>query len=423
MSLRWLNGVVFRLFVINIFFVHYQTKYFPGTVHTWLMLIGLFLLLPSLAGGRRGAEARIPRDYLLVCLLLMIILAGYLVNMETATWSDLQAYVLMLATYVYVKENTTADSVAFLYSTCKYFLIVNGIFMMLQLVTGKYFPAALLAAGDPPLAIASGVSDGPTKNGMLILFALSFMYARFVFQRLQFAWTDMIAFVIGAASIFLATSRAGVFGFVLVILLGGIFAVFQALRNREFQLSRIRIAIGAAVVIGGVIVSSMYGLSIASLYDVRDSAADRYGVDALMYKLTVVNDDSLGERFESIRFFFHQIGEFPLQIASVGFGAGTFETLFGKNIHNSYLELLFTTGAAGFLVFAALVAHVLRKASISRNVVICPAIFALVSMMMFMATHDVLRGRVFWIALGVIGAFAYSRSEQGRSPLSAADRS
>ena len=37
-----------------------------------------------------------------------------------------------------------------------------------------------------------------------------------------------------------------------------------------------------------------------------------------------------------------------------------------------------------------------------------PVAFALGSISVFMAAHDVLRGRSFWIALGIIGAFSFS---------------
>lgn len=407
--LRTLNAGIFRLFIVSIFFLYYQTRFLPGTIHTWLMLVGLMLLLPSLVHSRYSAGMRIPRDYLVVGLLLVVIVTGYAVNLGTATWVDLQAYVLMLATYVYVKENTNAATLRFLHGTCKYFLLVNGGFMMLQLVTGQFFPAALLAAGNPPLSIASGVSDGPTKNGMLILFALSFMYARFIFRRLPFSWLDMIAFSMGVVSIFLATSRAGIFGFVVVVTFGALFSAVQALRSRRFRLSGARLAFGAGMVALASMMSWAYGVGVTSLYEIRDPGADRYSLDALTYKLTVINDDSIGERFDTIRFFAEEVTKSPLHIVSVGFGTGTFEALYGKNIHNSYLELLFTTGIVGFALFIVLVFHVVRGALRAGDIAACPALFALIAIMTFMATHDVLRGRVFWMALGVLAAFSYAR--------------
>jgi len=56
-----------------------------------------------------------------------------------------------------------------------------------------------------------------------------------------------------------------------------------------------------------------------------------------------------------------------------------------------------------------LVMFVVRKALSSPNAFeIMPILFALGSFMVFMLAHDVLRGRMFWIALGITSAFAYS---------------
>ena len=83
--------------------------------------------------------------------------------------------------------------------------------------------------------------------------------------------------------------------------------------------------------------------------------------------------------------------------------------MYGSNIHNSYLELIFTTGFLGFFAFILLIFYIISKALSSNDAIeIIPVLFSLVSVMLFMSTHDVLRGRIFWVALGIISAFAYS---------------
>lgn len=418
-DLRRINKAIFKIFLVIVFFIYYQTKYVPGTIHTWLMISGLVLTAPLMAQRYARTNHRIPLDYFFVLVLLMIIILGFLANYVTATWLDFQAYVLMLATYVYVKENTTADTFEFLSVVIKTFLLINGALVILQLFTGHYFPARLLTEDDVPLIIASGVSDGPTKNGMLISFALSFMYAQLLFKRIPFSLFDIFIFIVGTASLLAATSRAGLLSFGVVAIGGGLFAMIQALRKTQYRLSFLSIAFLAATGTALAAIIVVEGFDLDALIELRDPTADRYGLDAMLYKLTVFDDGSTDERLGTVAFFMAQLLESPLHFLSVGFGTGTFETMYGLNVHNSYLELSFTTGFLGFLLFICLVGHVVRKALSHPNALkIIPTLFALASVSVFMFAHDVLRGRLFWIALGLVAAFAYSYSTRDR-PLAA----
>jgi O-antigen ligase len=391
----------------------------PGTLHSWLMIIGLIIALPILIKKYCGAGIKLPFDYIAILILFLLIVFGFLLNVPTTTWLDFQAYVLMLVTYVYVKENTTTDTLSFLSSVIKYFLLINGLFVILQLLTGDYFPARFLAAGGPPLIIASGVSDGPTKNGMLISFGLSFMFAKFIFKRLSFSLFEGLTFLIGITSLLFASSRAGLLSFGVVVILGSIFALVQVVRNKQYKLSLLKVTILAVAVCAAFASIAHYALSFETLYDLRDPTADRYGLDYMVYKLTIIEDSSTEDRFNTIAFFKKQLSESPLHFLTVGFGPGTFETMYGLNIHNSYLELLFTTGVFGGLAFLFLIGHVMLKALSGRTALeIIPVVFALGSIMVFMATHDVLRGRMFWIPLAIISAFAYSNSRRGKAGLS-----
>lgn len=407
-----LNRVLFKLFVLAIFFLYYETKFISGTVHTWLMLVGLILTIPII-GKRYGDQLRIPFDYFLILILTVITMLGFVANYPTTVWRDFQAYILMFATYIYVRENTPADGIEFLSFVVKAFLLVNGLFVIAQLLTGQFYPARLLAAGDPPLLIASGVSDGPTKNGMLISFALSFMYARLVFKRIALSLFDCLVFLLGTASLLAATSRAGLLSFAAVLVFGAVFAIFMATREKQYKLSILSVAMYASVF--GIVMATIVhqGFDYEILFTYRDPNVDRYGVDTMMYKLMVFDDGSTEERFGTAAFFTKELFESPLQFFSVGFGTGTFETMYGLNVHNSYLELAFTTGLVGFAMFVWLTLHIIRKAlSQPNSIKIVPLIFALASISAFMAAHDVLRGRLFWLALGIIGAFAYSSARR-----------
>jgi O-antigen ligase len=383
------------------------------------MFAGSLLTIPILIKNFSRSGDSISVDYLFVLALLFILILGFLLNFPTTNWLNFQAYSLMLVTYVYVKENTTANALRLFASVVRYFLLINGVFMALQLATGSFFPAQLFAAGDPPLIVASGVSDGPTKNGMLISFALSYMFAEYIFNRIRFTLLDNFIFLCGIASLFLASSRAGIFSFITVFVLGSIIALFRAMRkrNRKFRLFKLRFVAGFAFIISAVTLQDFMGQE-GFYYYFQNSQADPYAFKLIQYKLSVFSDSSTEQRADAIEFALNQVFVSPLHIFSVGFGAGTFEQLYGLNVHNSYVELLFTTGLYGFLVFLIFGVRVVRRALARPDAFeIFPMLFSLMSIMVFMAAHDVLRGRIFWIALGFVSAFAYSNFGRDRNVL------
>jgi hypothetical protein len=405
-----INKILFKLFIFSIFFIYYETKFIPGAIHSWIMFFGLIFAFPMLFNKYFRYSFKIPLDYLFVFIIFILVVLGFFVNYETTDLSNFQAYILMLATYVYVKENVSSDTLEFLSFLIKYFILINGILVIMQLFGSGFYPARYLAAGDPPLIIASGVSDGPTKNGMLISFGLSYMFASLLLVRRSFfSLFDLFIFFIGFISLICATSRAGLFSFLFVIGLGLIFSLVMVLKNRQYKLNiKIIIILFFSIFILLMTVSKL-GLNFESLYDLRDPASDRYGLDVMLYKLSVFDDGSTGERLDMIAYFVRYFFESPLNFISIGFGTGSFEKMYGSNIHNSYLELIFTTGFLGFFAFILLIFYIISKALSSNDAIeIIPVLFSLVSVMFFMSTHDVLRGRIFWVALGIISAFAYS---------------
>jgi len=408
-----LNKFIFKFFLLCVFFIYYETKFVPGALHSWLMVIGLILSIPIFVNKYLRHRSSLPLDYLLIFCLFSIIVLGFCVNFQTAERLDFQAYVLMLATYVYVRENTATDTFEFLRLLLKYFLLINGLLVIIQLLSGSYFPARFLAAGDPPLIIASGVSDGPTKNGMLISFALSFLVSGIIFKRIPFSLFDALVFLVGLTSLIISSSRAGLLSFIAVVFFGLLFSFLQVVRRqREYNIDFTKIILFSAFIyISFLIIDDSIGFEI--FYAFRDPLADRYGADTVVYKLTTFSDSSSEDRFDTASFFVRKFFESPFHFLSVGFGTGTFEKLYGLNMHNSYLELIFTTGFWGFLAFSLLVGSgTLRALSKKNPTVIVPVIFSLISIMVFMSAHDVLRGRIFWIALGMISAYSYSHSRR-----------
>ena len=77
------------------------------------MVLGLLVLTP-IACSSLLKTTRVSYDYLFIGTILLIIISGFLINFSTATWINTQAYILMLLTYVYVKESTTESTLGFI---------------------------------------------------------------------------------------------------------------------------------------------------------------------------------------------------------------------------------------------------------------------------------------------------------------------
>lgn len=403
--LDYVQRSIFKLFIFNVFFVYYETRFVPGTIHTWLMLFGTILLFPQLISRYYVRAENVSFDYVCVLVLLFLIFSGGVANISTSKPSNIQAYVLMLVTYIYVKENTTVNVVHFMKTIIQSFLVINGILMVLQTLTGGFFPARYLAL-DPPLVIASGVSDGPTKNGFLISFSLSYMLAHALFKRLSFGIFELFAFLIGVLSLILAASRAALLSFGVIVFLGIAFALIQSLKKREFRLNYTFVLFVFLFVVGVAGLLSHLSEGIELLAQYRNADVSNYGLAVIQHKSSNFMDESVGERFGTISYLAKLFFDSPLHFISVGYGPGSFETLYGLNVHNSWAEILVTTGLYGFLSFLVFVIYVVNRALKSENAVdIAPMIFALMSVMVFMAAHDIVRGRIFWVALGVIAGF------------------
>ena len=414
LQLKVINSLLFKAFLICVFFIYYQTKFLPGSLHSWIMLLGIVFMLPATYEKSANGQIKVSQDFFWVLLLAVIIIFGYVINIATATFSNFQAYIMMLITYVYVKHNSDEQTLVFINRLVRWFLLINGILIILQTLTGSYFPARYLASGNPPLEIASGVSDGATKNGFLVAFSLSMMLASLFFKQLKFSFFDFLIFIIGLISLVLSASRAGMLSFGAVVLFGSLFSIIQSLRDKRYRLSQFFILFFIIIAFGGFFIISYLNLNFEMLYEIRDSETGNYGLNVMIYKASNLVDGSIEERFYGFLFFKKLIVESPLHLFSVGYGAGSFETLNGLNIHNSWFELLITTGLFGFVIFIALLVSVTFKAFKQQDSIkYTPIFFALLSVMVFMFAHDVLRGRIFWLGLGIIsGVTAISQKKK-----------
>lgn len=399
------NQILFKLFLVLLLFVYYETRVVPGTLHTWVMIIGIVLLMPALIKKYLIGAVSLPLDYFLIGILALLVLIGFVSNFGSASADNLQAYILMLVTYVYAKESTSDDTLEFLYAIAKWFVLINGILIVIQFFTGGYFPARLLAAGNPPLEIASGVSDGPTKTGMLIAFSLSILFVQFIYRGYKFTLIDFFILFLGVISLALASSRAGLLSFIGVVFITVLYGIYKSSMSSNFRINKFVVIACVLFVVSSIYVL-FYGQGLEYLFLLDAFSSSERAVDVLIYKLDNMMDSSTLERFNTVNYFIGMVKESPWVLLSVGFGVGGFEASYGLNIHNSWAEVLATTGVYGFLAFTLLIVYVFHLAlSSSRVLQILPLLAAIVSVMIFMLAHDVLRGRLFWTAFGILAGW------------------
>ena len=406
LTLRYINAQLFKVFLISVFFLYYETRFIPGAIHSWIVVLGLLVLMPIACSSLLKKTARVSYDYLFIGAILLIIFLGFLINFSTATWINTQAYILMLLTYIYVKESTTESTLDFILKILRTFLVINGILVIAQLVTGEFFPARYIATGNPPLIIPSGVSDGPTKNGFLVVFGVSALIANFFFKRLTYSHSDALIILLGAISLFASGSRAAIVSAIGVFMFGILFALVQSIKDKRFTLSS-RVLIMFPALLGGIIYFNVkFGWELS--YVLGDFSSSTSGMDLIKFKIQNFIDDSALERLKGYDFLTVLMQNMPFQFFTLGIGAGSFETLYGSNIHNSWMELFIVSGLIGFVIFLSLNIYVIVQA-LKSNVAlyVTPLMFSLLSIMIFMMAHDILRGRIYWVALGIIAGYTH----------------
>lgn len=168
------------------------------------------------------------------------------------------------------------------------------------------------------------------------------------------------------------------------------------------------------VLLGGIV------RAVIAIPDLVNSMDVNYAANVLAYKLSLgdnsdatIEEGSVDTRFSQLTHAIRRIKENPVPVIGVGFGAGSFEVSEGLNMHNSYFEFLYEMGLVSLVALIVLTVWTGRRA-LQRNPaeLVVPTLTCLFSVMVFMMFHDVLRGRTFWIPLGMIGSLALARNER-----------
>ena len=406
--------LVFRTFLASIFFLHYELAFLPGSLHGLLLIFGSFLLLARKISSVNGDDhGKLEIDSFLAYLLLIIVVISFFVSLIGMNeikepilgeqWLNLRAYILMPLAFIYVKYVMTHGDLKFLFEVCKWFIVFNSILMILQLVTGQFYVAASLASWDIPAIIPSGFSDGPTKNGMLIIYAMSIIIGCLITGQNKGYFINILAIVLGFGTLVLAASRAAFFGIFAVIIFAGLIYLYlraQSKRSSFFSFFMISTVI-VMITLATLFVSNSDGFGeFLEAVGEQDST-----VNAVGHKATNIVDSSLLERFDIWSEFISRLGDNILLTTSFGHGPGySIAINEGMNIHNSYLELLYQLGVVGLFLFLGILFFVLRRAFSSKQLILVPIFLALISIMVFMMAHDVVRGRLYWTALGILAS-------------------
>jgi len=244
------------------------------------------------------------------------------------------------------------------------FLLINSLLILLQFTTGRGFVASYFAAGDPLMVIPSGVSDGPTKNGMLHAFAMSLLIGELLFSEKKRVLVNLSIIIIALPGLILSASRAAVAGFLVVMFVALVLILFyrnkNLIRNKKGMYS-VFILLSAVLVI-------IINIGLVSILYHEDKSV-KAAADIVHYKFTASDDDSYSDRFENIEKVKIIAFKSLAMIITFGIGVGSFETInSGFNIHNSYLEIFLQTGLFGTILFLLLIFYVFRKSFISSRI-------------------------------------------------------
>jgi hypothetical protein len=401
-----INRFLLKGFIITVFFFYYEMRFFPLTLHSIFLFLGLLSMVISLAitTTKNGlAAVKIPHDVIIALALSIVIIIGFVLNISTATFSNLQAYLLGLICYIFVRVNGHLIQIDWFFEIIQIFLLINSLLILLQFTTGRGFVASYFAAGDPLMVIPSGVSDGPTKNGMLHAFAMSLLIGELLFSEKKRVLVNLSIIIIALPGLILSASRAAVAGFLVVMFVALVLILFyrnkNLIRNKKGMYS-VFILLSAVLVI-------IINFGLVSILDHEDKSA-KAAADIVLYKFTASDDDSYSDRFENIEKVKIIAFKSLAMIITFGIGVGSFETINqGFNIHNSYLEIFLQTGLLGTILFLIIIFFVLRNMFRSKQITkTIPVFFGLFSIMVFMLFHDILRGRIFWLPLALLMVYS-----------------
>lgn len=400
-----INKYLLKGFIITVFFFYYEIRFFPLTIHSIFLFLGLISMFISLTNSKTNKglySLKISYDIILVVVFSLIIFIGFILNISTSTFSNLQAYLLGIICYIFVRVNGYLISIDWFFEMIKLFLIINSALILIQFITGGGFIATYFAAGDPLMIIPSGVSDGPTKNGMLHAFAMSLVLGELIFNVSKKFILNLCIFILSVPALIFSASRAGIAGFAVALIMGLVIIFFY--RNQKLSINKKGIL--SLFFLASVIILILVNIGLVNLLDKEETTDLKKASDIVLFKLTATQDDSFSERIENINIVEIIAKKSWPSFITFGIGVGSFETINnGFNIHNSYLEVLLQTGVLGFLVFMSLLIFNFRKIFLSNNITsLMPIFLGLLAIMVFMSFHDILRGRIFWLPLALLMA-------------------
>ena len=403
-----INRNLLKGFIISVFFFYYEMRFFPLTLHSIFLFLGLISMIISLAIKKVETgfySLKISFDIIIAVIFSLIIIIGFILNISTATFSNLQAYLLGVVCYIFVRLNAHLISIDWFLKIVKFFLIINSILILIQFITGVGFVATYFAAGDPLMIIPSGVSDGPTKNGMLHVFAMSLVLGQLIFSVNKKFILNLYILILSFPGLILSASRAAMVAFAIVLTT----TILVSLFSRNKKLFRNKKGIFSIFVLASIIVVILINIGVVNILD-NESKELKQASDIVLFKLTATQDDSFSERFENINIVESIATKSWPSFITFGIGVGSFETINnGFNIHNSYLEVLLQTGLLGFSVFVTMLIYNFRKLFLSNNITtLIPIFLGLLAIMVFMTFHDILRGRIFWLPLALLMAYSNS---------------
>ena len=376
----------------------YQTKFIYGSFSFYFLLIGLIPLLPKLGNK---INKGITKDYKYLLIILVCIIFGSILNINTVVYSNIQAYLLMAITFFYVKE--TAIKINFKKTLTIFFtifLITNTILMVFQLIYGGPFIHYYLSNAVTYRVHPVGWADGEHMNSLSILTATGYLMGIFLEGEKSISKRlIIISLIFGICSILLTNSRAGITAMVVLLVIFNLISPGAKLFNKLFFIFISILILGLFGILYVNLRSVMYSINLSSISEISDFT------ELMIMKYENFFDESLEERL----FQWQLISEFPIEqklcLLTVGIGPGSFENMYTVNMHNSWLELLVTCGIVSLFAFILFLKEInkffrIKKVQILNNKFLLP----MISVLIFMMAHDVLRNRYFWLFAGLLAA-------------------
>ena len=398
--------LVAYLFLTWFFF--YPISGLSLSLHSLLVPLIVFLAYQGGVSGRSVSQSfKVSRIEIGVILIVFWFGIPWLVFFEfrSENIEDFRAYALGLLTALALKKLKNIEVLEKFFHICRSFLVLNGGFSAIQFFGYPIFPASYFSANVPENFVV-GLTAGVTQSAMLGLVSTSVVIGSLLYsnQRKGSRIISVFAVFAGIGTIALTGSRAALLGLIIVLILLPL--THRGLARRADVVWRY----GMHFILGMYLIFVVVvALLVTALSEALNFEAARF----IQYKLTTLSDDSTGARFEVWQAAINALSEFPLAFIS-GIGFGTFSIFYGLNPHNSFFEILTAAGIFGLFFLISCCYISIRRCFLSGEGLSIGLGLALISMMVMMFFHDLVRSRVFWILIGF--SFAQlSRSNSNRA--------